>query len=51
MSEEPYADLPADEANLVPGPTDRGGAGGMTTRESEAREDARTTEDDDDGRG
>jgi len=47
MSEEPYADLPADEPNLVPGPTDRGGAGGMATRESEAREEAGTTEVDD----
>ena len=41
MSEDPTADLPTDEPNLVPGPTDRGGEGGMATRESEAREAAK----------
>ena len=29
---------PLDEPNLLPGPTDRGGHGGMATREQEARE-------------
>lgn len=36
-AENPTEPLPDDEPNLAPGPTDRGGHGGMATREAEAR--------------
>lgn len=35
--EDPTDPLPDDAVNLAPGPTDRGGEGGMASREQAAR--------------
>ncbi len=34
---DPTEPLPAGDVNLAPGPTDRGGEGGMASREQAAR--------------
>ena len=36
--DSPTSSEPIDEPNLLPGPTDRGGQGGMATREGRARD-------------
>ncbi len=35
--DDPTEPLPDGDVNLAPGPTDRGGQGGMASREQEAR--------------
>ncbi len=39
--EDPTEPLPDGDVNLAPGPTDRGGEGGMASREQEARKHRR----------
>lgn len=40
--EDPTEPLPGGDVNLAPGPTDRGGEGGMASREQEARKHHRS---------